>query len=81
MLVSYDFISLFPSAQININNTWPKIETACPFEIDMIESVGSLSDSGRWNELNRSAFLTVKCHNPKNLVFQHLPVKEKNKNP
>ena len=31
--------------------------------------------------LNKSAFLTVKRHNPENLVFQHLPIKEKIKNP
>ena len=37
-------------------------------------------NSGRWIELNRSAFLTVKYHNPENLVFQHLPVKEKTEN-
>ena len=33
------------------------------------------------NEINRSAFLTVKYHNPENLVFQHLPIKEKIENP
>ena len=38
-------------------------------------------NSGRWNELNRCAFLTVKYHNPENLTFQHLPVKERIENP
>ena len=47
----------------------------------MNESICSLLNSGRWNELNKSAFLTVKYHNPENLVFQHLPVREKIKNP
>ena len=47
----------------------------------MSESIGSLFNSGRWNELNRSAFLTVKNHKPENLDFQHLPLKEKIKNP
>ena len=32
LLVSYDFSSLYPSAQIDINSTWPKIETAYPFK-------------------------------------------------
>ena len=40
-----------------------------------------LFNSGKWNQLNRSAFLTVKYHNPDNLIFQHLPIKEKIKNP
>ena len=40
-----------------------------------------LLNSGKWNQLNRSAFLTIKYHNPENLIFQHLPIKEKIKNP
>ena len=47
----------------------------------MNESICSLCNNGRWIELIRSAFLIVKHHNPENLVFQHLPVKEKSKNP
>ena len=47
----------------------------------MNESIYSLFNSGRWNELNRSDFLTVKHHNPHNLVFQRLPIKENVKNP
>ena len=80
-LVSHDFNSLYPSAQIDINNTWPKKRTAYPFKNYISDAVCSLFNSGKWNELNRCAFLTVKDHNPDNLVFQHLPVKEKIKNP
>ena len=47
----------------------------------MNDSICTLFNSGRWNELNRSAFLTVKYHNPENLIFQHLPIKEKIENP
>ena len=47
----------------------------------MEESICTLCNSGIWNELNRSAFLTVKYHNPENLVFQHLPIKQKINNP
>ena len=79
--MSYDFNSLYPSAQIDINSTWPKIETAYPFKKYLSDAVCSLFNSGRWNEINRSAFLTVKYHNPENLDFQHLPVKEKLENP
>ena len=81
LLVSYNFNSLYPSAQIDKNSTWPKIETAYPFKIYMNDSICALCNSGRWNELHRSAFLTIKYHNPENLVFQHLPIKEKVKNP
>ena len=75
LLVSYDFNSLYPSAQIDKNSTWPKIETAYPFKKDMNDAICTLFNTGKWNELNRSAFLTVKHHNPENLIFQHLPIK------
>ena len=32
---------------------------------------------GRINELNRRAFLTIKCHKPKNLLFKQIPKKGK----
>ena len=59
LLVSYDFNSFYPSAQIDLCSTWPKIETANPFEKHMSDAVCSLFTTGRWNELNISAFLTV----------------------
>ena len=80
-LVSYDFNSLYPSAQIDINGTWPKIETAHPYKKYMNESICTFFNSGKWNEFNRSAFLTVNYHNPENLIFQHLPIKEQIKKP
>ena len=77
LLVSYDFNSLYPSAQIDKNSTWPKIEASYPFKKYMNESICTLFNSGRWNEINRSAFLTIKYHNTENLIFQHLPIKRK----
>ena len=81
LLVSYDFNSLYPSAQIDKSSYWPKIEASYPFKKHMNDAICYLFNSGRWNELNRSAFLTIKYHNPENLVFQHLPIKEKINNP
>ena len=43
----------------------------------MSDAVCSLFNSGKENELKRCAFLTVKYHNPKNLVFQNLHVKRR----
>ena len=43
----------------------------------MEESICTLFNSGRWPELNRSVFLTVKYHNPENLILQHLPIKKR----
>ena len=42
LLVSYDFDSFYPSAQVDINSTWPKIETSCPFENYMSDAVCTL---------------------------------------
>ena len=81
MLVSYDFNGLYPSAQIDKKSTWPKIETSYPLKKYLSESICTLFNSGRWPELKRSAFLTVKYHNPEKLIFQHLPIKEKIENP
>ena len=81
MLVSYDFNSLYPSSQTDEYSNWPKIETSYPFRKYLSDAVCTLFNSGGWNELNRSAFLTIKYHNPENLIFQHLPVKEKVENP
>ena len=39
LLVSYDFNSLYPSAQTDKNSTWPKIETSYPFKRYMNESI------------------------------------------
>ena len=76
MLVSYDFNILYPSGQIKINSTWLKTETADPFKKHIIDAVCASFNRGRWNELNRYAFLTVKYHNLENLIFEHLPVKK-----
>ena len=81
LLVSYVFNSLYPSAQIVSHSTWPQIETAYPFEKYMSDAVCRLFNSRRWKEIKRSAFLTVKNHNPENSIFQNLPIKEKVKNP
>ena len=70
-----------PSVQIDINITWPKTETAYPFKKYLSDAVCSLFNTGKWNELNRCAYLTVKYHNPENLVFHHLPIKKKIENP
>ena len=59
LLVLYHFNSLYPSAQIDTNSTWFKREIARPFETYISDAVCSLFNSGRCNELNRSAFFDV----------------------
>ena len=47
LLVSYDFNSLYPSAQIDKNSTWRKIETAYPFKKHMNDAICYLFNSGK----------------------------------
>ena len=77
LLVSYDFNSLYSSTEIDKNSTWPAIQTTHPFKVFMNDAVCELLNSGRWIQLTRSAFSTVKNQNPENLIFQHTPRKEK----
>ena len=42
-----------------------------------IDKVSELFISGRWDQVNRSALLTVKNQTPENLIFQHILIKEK----
>ena len=51
LLITYDFNSFNPSAQIEENNTWLKIETAYPFRKHMSVAVCSSFNCGNWNEL------------------------------
>ena len=77
LLVSYNFNSLYPSAEGDKESTWPAIETAHPFKKHMNESVCKMFNSGKWDKLILSAFLTVKYQSPEILTFQQIPIKEK----
>ena len=79
--LSYDFNSLYPSAEADEDSKWPAIETSFPFERFLSDAICELFNSSRWEEVNGSAFLTVKFHNPENLIFQHILTKEKLNNP
>ena len=80
-LLSYNFNSLYPCAEADEDSKWPAIETSFPFERFLSDAICELFNSSRWEEVNGSAFLTVKFHNPENLIFQHILTKEKLNNP
>ena len=46
------------------------------FEKYKNNAVCELFNSGRSDELDRSAFVTVKYRNPLSLIFQHIPMNE-----
>ena len=76
-LVSIGFNSLYASAEVDGNSTWPAIETAYPFKQYMNDAFCEIFNNGRWDELYRSAVLTVKNQNSENLIFQLVRMREK----
>ena len=56
LLVSYDFNSLYPSAEASKNSTWPAIETSRSLKKDMFDALCEIFNCGRCEELNKSAF-------------------------
>ena len=63
------------------NSAYPKIETGFAFKPHMNDIYVEAFNNQTFNEDgDESAILTIKYYNPPNLIFQHLPVKEKFKN-
>ena len=57
---------------------YPKIETGLAFKPHMNDVYVKAFNDQTFNEdSDESAILTIKYYNPPNLIFQHLPVKEK----
>ena len=76
--MNFDATSPYPSAMWDENSVYPKIETGFAFKPHMndvyVKAFNNLSFNQDGEE---SAILTIKYHNPPDLIFQHLPVKEK----
>ena len=76
--VDFDATSLYPSAMWDEDSVYPKIETGFAFKPYMNDVYVEAFNNQTFNEDgNESAILTIKYYNPSNLIFQHLPVKEK----
>ena len=74
----YDATSLYPSAMWDCNSDYPKIETGFAFKRHMNKTYVEAFNNQTFNEDgDESAILTIKYYNPRDLIFQHLPVKEK----
>ena len=59
-------------------SVYPKIETGFAFKPHMNDVYVEAFNNQSFNEDgDESAILTIKYHNPLDLIFQHLPVKEK----
>ena len=76
--MDFDATSLYPSAMWDKNSVYPKIETGFAFKPHMNKTYVEAFNNQTFNEDgDESAILTTKYYNPPDLIFQHLPVKEK----
>ena len=76
--MDFDATSLYPSAMWNKNSVYPKIETGFAFKPYMNDVYVEAFNNQSFNEDgDESGILTIKYHNPPDLIFQHLPIKEK----
>ena len=76
--MDYDATSLYPSAMWDEKSVYPKIETGFAFKPDMNDVYVEAFNNQTFNQDgDESAILTIKYYNPPDLIFQHLPVKEK----
>ena len=77
LLWNFDAVSLYPSAMWDEKSTYARIETGYAFTRDMNKFLVHKFNNSNFNQ--GSAILKINYYNPKNLIVQHLPVKEKKK--
>ena len=77
LLWDFDATSLYPSAMWDENSIYPRIETGYAFTRDMNKFLIHRFNNQTFTQ--RSAILKTKYNNPKNLIVQHIPIKEKEK--
>ena len=77
-MMDFDFTSLYPPAMCDENSVYPKIETGFAFKPHMNDVYVEAFNNQTFNQDgDESAILKINYYNPPNLIFQHLPVKEK----
>ena len=78
VMMDFDATSLYPSAMWDQNSVYPKIETGFAFKPHMNNVYVEAFNNQTFNrEGDKSAILRIKYYNPPELIFQHLPFKEK----
>ena len=76
--MDFDATSLYPSAMWDEKSIYPKIETGFAFKPHMNDVYVEAFNNQSFNEDgDESAILTIKYYNPPDLIFQHIPIKEK----
>ena len=77
LLWDFDAVSLYPRAMWDEKSIYPRIETGYAYKKDMNDELVNKFNTGNFNQ--GSAILKIKYYNPRNLIVQHLPIKEKEK--
>ena len=76
--MDFDATSLYNSALWNESSEYPKLETGFAFKLHMNKTFVDALNNQIFNEDgDESAILRIKYYNPPDLIFQHLPNKEK----
>ena len=80
-MMDFDATSLYPSAMWDENSVYPKKETVFAIKFHMNNVYVKAFNNQIFNRYgNESAILKLRYYNPLDLIFQVLPVKEKDKN-
>ena len=74
LLWDFDAVS-YPSAMWDENSIYPRTETGYAYTRDMNDELVEKFNTGNFSQ--GSAIFEIKYYNPKNLIVQHLPVKER----
>ena len=77
LLWDFDATSLYPSAMWDVKSIYPRIETGYAYTLDMNNELVEKFNNQTFYQ--GSAILKIKYYNPKNLIVQHIPIKEKEK--
>ena len=77
LLWDFDAVSLYPSAMWDPKSIYPKIETGYAFKREMKDELVEKFNKQTFTQ--GSAILKIEYFNLKNLIVQHLPVKENEK--
>ena len=74
LLWDFDAVNLYPSAMWDENSIYPRIETGYSFTRGMNDELVEKFNNQTFNQ--GSAILKIKYYNPRDLIVQHLPIKE-----
>ena len=75
LLWGFDAVSLYLSSMWDKNNICPRIETGYAYTRDMDDELVEKFNTGNFNQ--GSAILSIIYCNPRDLIVQHLPIKER----